>query len=215
MFEELDKTIKMLEDRAGGWVTRRDAALALGEYAQRSMATLKAHVTEKDVDVRRGVEEALRKLGAGAGAASMETPAALVKPAPPTMKELAQACIRKSKRAVKPDGDGFLVRVAMKDGRTQDVRIDRHREPEGREMIRVSTKCGEADEESIQWAIRSNSKFLYCAFCVEDCGGKDYLTIVANFDPAIVTPQLVKDAVKEIAFYGDWLEKKLSGEDRH
>lgn len=232
MYDALDKTIAELKDTSAGWVTRRDAALALGEFTRRALAALHEHANEKDVDVRMGVEAGLKAAGAPAapgatsrragspgassqratsqGAASAPRPS---KPSPTTMKELAQACIRKGKRTVKQDGDGFLVRVQMKGERTQDVRIDRYKEPDTREMIRVSTACGEADAESIAWAIRSNHKFLYCAFCVEERDGRDYLTIVSNFDPELATPALVKNAVKEIAYYGDWLEHKLSGED--
>ena len=213
--KSFENTIKSLEDTSGGWVTRRDAAVALGEYAKRALAVLNAHVNEKDVDVRKGVEDALQAAGASAAPPSGGRVAARpARPAPPTMKELAQACIRKGKRAVKPDGDGFLVRVQTRDRRTQDVRIDRHKRPDTREMIRVSTDCGQADEDAIAWAIRSNSKFMYCAFCVEEREGADHITIVSNFDPDIVAPEMVKNAVKEIAYYGDWLEKKLTGEDK-
>ena len=223
MYEALDKNIAELKDTSAGWVTRRDAAVALGEYARRALAALHAHADEKDVDVRLGVEAALKAAGAPAapgatsqratsqGAGSAPRPS---RPSPPTMKELAQACIRKGKRAVKQDGDGFLVRVQMKGERTQDVRIDRYKEPDTREMIRVSTSCGAADAASIAWAIRNNHKFLYCAFCVEVRDGRDHLTIVSNFDPELVTPELVKNAVKEIAYYGDWLENKITGEDK-
>jgi len=215
MYESLDKTIENLRDTSAGWVTRRDAAVALGEFAKRALATLHAHADEKDVDVRRGVEEALWAVDKPASSPTAKrAPAAKPrKPSPPTMKELAQACIRKGKRAVKPDGNGFVVRTQSRDGRTQDVRIDRYKQSDTREMIRVSTTCGEANAETIDWAIRSNNKFMYCAFCLEERDGKDYLMIVSNFDPELATPELVKNAVKEIAYYGDWLEKKLTGED--
>lgn len=214
MNEELDQTIKTLADASAGWVTRRDAALALGECARKSLAALQAHAHEKDVDVRYGVVEALNAAGAVAapegGRASVPA-----KPSPPTLKELAQACIRKSKRAVKPDGDGFVVRVQTKAGRKQDVRIDRCKPPGVREVIQVSTECGVADDRVVAWAIRSNGTLTYGAFCVEERDGREHLRIVSNFDPALATPEMVKNAVKEAAHYGDWLEKKLSGEDQH
>jgi hypothetical protein len=216
MFEEIEATIKTLNDSSAGWVNRRDAAVALGEYARRATAALHSRADEEDVDVRRGVEEALKSLGSpGPPAPVGRAPsAATVKPAPPTMKELAQACHRKSRREVRPDGEGFVVRVRLKDDRTQEVRIARHKRPDGHQVIRVSTECGAADDKSIAWAIRSNDQFLYCAFCLVSREDGEHLSIVSNFDPDLVQPEMVKNAVKEIAYYGDWLEKKLSGEDR-
>lgn len=217
MFEELEATIKTLNDTSAGWVNRRDAAVTLGEYAKRAAAALHARAQEPDVDVRRGVDEALKLLGSPlppAPSGKAAAPAS-ARPSPPTMKELAQACARKSRREVRPDGDGFVVRVRLKDDRSQEVRIERHKRADGHEMIRVSTECGAADEKSIAWAIRSNDQFLYCAFCLEPRETGDHLTIVSNFDPELVQPEMVKNAVKEIAYYGDWLEKKLTGEDNY
>src|SRR5690606_32607169 len=108
----------------------------------------------------------------------------------------------------KAKGDGFVVRVQCRDGRTQDVLIAPHQRSDGRELIRVSTQCGEADADTIAWAIRSNAELMYCAFSVVSKGDEERLIIVNNFNPDEVTPTMVKDAVKEIAYYGDWLESK-------
>ncbi|MBX3175881.1 MAG: hypothetical protein KF886_00830 [Candidatus Hydrogenedentes bacterium] len=210
MYEELDQTIAALENTSAGWVNRRDAAAALGEYIRRARAALEAHANEKDVDVRGSVVEALKT------AASPAAPAATsATPAPPTMRELARACYRKSRREVKPEGDGFVVRVQARDGRAQDVRIDRTTQADGREIIRVSTECAAADPETIAWAIRNHARFTYCAFCVEERGGVERLILACNFEPDLVSPAQVKNAVKEAAHYGDWLEKKLTGQDEH
>tara|TARA_R110001592_G_scaffold43707_1_gene141348 strand:- start:952 stop:1575 length:624 start_codon:yes stop_codon:yes gene_type:complete len=205
MLQDLKKIIDTLKDTSNGWVDRRDAADALGDIAGHAMAALRAHASESDVDVRTAVKRALAKVGA-VGTVSSAT-------APPTLAALAQACEKKLKRAVKAKGNGFVVRVQTKDGRTQDVLIAPHKRPDGRELIRVSTQCGEANSETIAWAIRSNAELMYCAFSVVTKGDKELLVIVNNFNPDEVTPTMVKDAVKEIAYYGDWLESKLSGKD--
>lgn len=214
MSEELEKVINTLADTSAGWVDRRDAADALGELAGKSLAALRKHADEGDVDVRAAVRRALEKLDVGAGA---QRPPSAEKGAVsrPTLKELAQACEKKLKRAVKPQGNGFVVRVQTRKGRTQDVFIQPHTRPDGRELIRVSTQCGEADAETIAWAIRSNTELMYCAFSVHSVDTKEQLQLVNNFNPDQVTPDMVKDAVKEIAFYGDWLEQKLTGKDDH
>jgi hypothetical protein len=216
MLKNLEKIITALADTNSGWVARRDAAEALGEVAKKSLAALKAHANEKDTDVRAAVERALAQVvlpPAQASSGGESSPAA--EPVPPTMKELALACVKKPKRAVRREGNGFVVRSAMKDGRTQDVLIARFTREDGRELIRVSTECGPADAETIAWAVRNNSQCMYCAFNVEARDGVDHLTILSNFDPKHVTPGMVRDAVKEMAYYGDWLEQKLTGEDAH
>ncbi|MCF6285307.1 MAG: HEAT repeat domain-containing protein [Candidatus Hydrogenedentes bacterium] len=212
MMKDLDNIIEALANSAAGWVTRRDAAEALGEIAGKSIAALKAHAEESDVDVRTAVQRALGDMGA-AGSASSAAPSQRSAPKRATLKELAQACEKKMRRAVKAHGDGYLVRVQNKGGRTQDVLIQLHKRTDGRELVRVSTQCGEADADTIAWAVRSNAKLMYCTFCVHTHAGKEQLMILSNFNPEHVTPPMVKDAVKEIAHYGDWLEKKLTGED--
>jgi hypothetical protein len=216
MLKDLDKIIAELADTNSGWVARRDAAEALGEIAKKSLAALMAHANEKDKDVRGTVDRALAQITLPAASAPGATDAAPpAEPVPPTMKELALACVKKPKRAVRREGTGFVVRSAMKDGRTQDVLIARFSREDGRELIRVSTECGPADAETIAWAVRNNNQCMYCAFNVEARDGVDHLTIMSNFDPKHVTPGMVRDAVKEMAYYGDWLEQKLSGGDAH
>lgn len=212
MLKSLEKIIAALADTNSGWVARRDAAEVLGEIAKKSLAALKAHANEKDTDVRVAVDRALAQIALPPTSASGAPPA---ESAPPTMKELALACVKKPKRAVRREGNGFVVRSAMKEGRTQDVLIARFTRDDGRELIRVSTECGPADGETIAWAVRNNSQCMYCAFNVEARDGVDHLTILSNFDPKHVTPGMVRDAVKEMAYYGDWLEQKLTGGDAH
>jgi len=214
MQEELKKIIEALSDTSAGWVGRRDAADALGDLASRALAALREHAADGDVDVRAAVERALGKVGVSAGnrATAPSDQSAVRKP---TLQELAQACEKKMKRAVKPYGKGYMVRVQTKGGRAQDVLIQPHTRPDGRELIRISTFCGEADADTIGWAIRSNAKLMYCAFSVHAHGDKEQLMLINNFNPDQVTPDMVRDAVKEIAFYGDWLEKKLTGKDEH
>jgi hypothetical protein len=211
MLDDLNNIVNALADSSAGWVARRDAAEALGQIAQTSLTALRSHKDEGDVDVRVAVERALASIGAGAS--NVAATAARGASEEPTLKELAQACEKKLRRAIKPEDDGYLVRVQMKQGRTQDVIIQPHKRSDGREMIRASTQCGKPDAETIAWAIRSNDKLSYCAFSIHGEGEEERLVIVKNFDPARVTGEMVKDAVKEIAFYGDWMEKKLTGED--
>jgi len=212
MFKDLDLIVASLADANAGWVVRRDAAEALGEVARRSLASLQAHLQDADTDVRAAVEKAWRGVTPPPPAEGGESTA---DPSPPSMKTLALACVKKPKRAVRRDENGFTVRVQMKDERAQDVQVTRLTREDGRDLIRIVTDCGPADGETISWAVRNSDQFMYCAFSVEERDGVEHLRIVKNFDMKHVTPGLVRDAVKEIAYYGDWLEKKLTGGDDH
>jgi len=213
MLDELDKIIADLANPDAGWVVRRDAAEALGEIGKKSLDALNARADEKDVDVRSAAERARARISGAIPSAAASAPAA--RPGPPTMKELAAACAKKSVRGIKAEGDGFIVRVKLKEDRMQYVRVARHAREDGLELLRASTECGPADDERIAWAIKRNSQFIYGAFCLEERDGANHLRIAAQFDMRHVTPAMVKDAVKEMAFYGDWLERKLTNGDTH
>ena len=88
MIEDLNKNIAALADTRAGWVIRRDAAELLGELAKRSLAALKANLTEHDTDVRSAVEKALASVGESAVPA--ESVAEAAPATPPTMKALAR-----------------------------------------------------------------------------------------------------------------------------
>ena len=52
---------------------------------------------------------------------------------------------------------------------------------------------------------------LEAALAEED--GEDRLVLINNFVTSQATPRGIRACVKEMAAYGDWIEKKLSGED--
>ena len=43
----------------------------------------------------------------------------------------------------------------------------------------------------------------------------EHLILVENYHRAKVSPDEVLTSVKQVAFYGDWLEKRLSKEDAY
>ena len=206
MINSIEDAIRTLEDKNAGWVSRRDAALSLGECARRARETLIAHQSEEDVDVRRGVDEALEKTGEAAPPGEKGTP---------TLDQLVRACERPGKRRVAPHGKGYLITVDLGEGRIQRVRVKESTSRDGRPTIRVYTRCGIADEKTLAWAMQANAHLLHAAFGTVDDEDGEMLILVRNFDRSLVKAEDLKACIKEIAFYGDWMESKLTSQDQH
>ena len=206
MWEPLEQAIRDLSDARAGWVVRRDAAEALGKAAQQALACLQSHRKDKDQDVQRAVEDALRSLHLGD-----------IPPAPEnrtyTIEEMVQACEKKGKRVVEAQGDGYAIHVKLAGGRSQTVHVKPYSRSDGTQLIRIHTLCGEATEKVIHWALRGNSKLPHCAFALHKRDDKEWIILVYNLDRDRATPEELSTAVKAIAHYGDWFEKRLSGQD--
>ncbi len=209
MFEEIDGAAKHLADTKAGWVDRRDGAATLGKAAAKALAALKAHEDEPDVDVRRAVEKALGEASAALTGVEPES----AEPGKLTLEQLVRACERPGKREVQASGNGFLVKVRTKGGRTQDVYVMPVTRLDGIELIRVYTLCGPASPEMSDWAMRTNAKLAQCAFALWEQDGEEQMALMNMYLAEDTTPREIHVAIKEIAYYGDWVEHKITGED--
>ncbi|MCP4639964.1 MAG: hypothetical protein GY851_06015 [bacterium] len=208
MFEQINEVGKNLQNEKAGWVTRRDAAETLGKIASAALSVLNDHRDEMDVDVRRGVEEALGHASAAlAGVAPKARETAF------SLADLARMCEKKDRRVVKPSGDGFVVDVTLKSGRGQAVFISPLKQKDGTELIRVFTYCGKVCPDSMKWALRANMKLSQGALAIDKAEGEERFVLLNCFIASEVTPMELKASVKEIAYYGDWMEHKLTGMD--
>ena len=209
MFEVIDSAAENLGNRDAGWVTRRDGADLLGKIAIRALAALHKASDEQDVDVRRAVEQAL-----GQAAAALEG----VKPRPVersfTLNELVRASEKAGERVVTEVNENeYLVEVTLRGGRNQSVHIRKFQRKDGIDLIQVYTVCGKADERSYAWALRANMKLVQGAVALEKKGDEELFVLTTSFIAAHVTRGEMKAAIKETAYYGDWMESKLSGQD--
>jgi hypothetical protein len=207
--DELEKAAKNLADTDAGWVHRRDGAAKLGEIAARALDVLRQFSDELDVDVHRAVDDALEN---ASGALQGVTP--VRQTSHYTLKELAEGLADSDKRTVAPHEDGYVVQLELNNDRTQAVFIMPHTLRDGAETIRVFTRCGAPTKESLEWALRANMKLSQGALAIRraDDGKKEFV-IINCFLANELTPTELKDAVKRVAFYGDWVEQKLSDLD--
>ncbi len=204
MARELEEAEQNLSNARAGWVHRRDAALALGRWAAIALDALKRHINDPDPDVRRAVAETLAKI---------HLPAVPASDGSYPLETLARACEKPGKREVQSDGSDFMVQVKLPEGRQQQVRLSPAANRDGHPLIHVSTRCGEASEKAKNWALRYNAKLVHCAFAVQAGDEREELVLMENIPFRHATPEAVKAAVKEIAFYGDWIEQRLHGGD--
>jgi len=205
---ELEKLAKQLHDPEAGWVVRRDAAENLGKAACFVLDALREHADEMDVDVRRAVDHAL---GEASAALAGVPPLPQVKQY--TLEELAKACAKDGERVVAPHGKGFVVQVTLKSGRRQAVYLNHHQRKDGMELIRIFTECGPPREDALEWALRANMKITHGALALTKDSGEERLVLTDCYLAHAATPAEIKASVKELAFYGDWIESKLTGLD--
>ena len=205
--KDIEAAATILRNEEAGWVNRRDAADRLGEVAARALAVLHDAQAGNDPDVQRAVARALAH-----ARAALEGVAPQARTF--TLEELAQSCAKRGSREVSAHGKGYQVVVHLTDGRRQIVYIDPYRRSDGTELVRVQTFCGRDPQgDTLRWALRSNGKLAQCALAVSYAEDEERLVLLNNFLLSETTPIEIRDAVKEIAFYGDWLEQKLSGLD--
>lgn len=209
MLGELENLIRKLENRDDNWVTRRDAAEALGKVVHAALAALVAHRADPDMDVQLQVERSLEGLRAIALPPTVGTKEF-------TLRELAYACEKRPVRIVEPWENGFAVTVKCGEDRSQRVMVTSYDTRENR-LVRIYTPCGTANPEMYEWALKANSRMTMGFFAlVRTRSGDRQLVLLHTLPRKDATPQLVKTAVKRIAVLGDEMERHIHGpgEDR-
>ncbi len=224
MNEALVKAKETLANPKAGWVNRRDAAECLGEAAAIALGALAGCRKDPDVDVRSAVEKMLAKAHAAGGASSgvatnsgASATASGIKskrvPGTYSLEELARGCEKAGHRTVTERDEGFDVEVTMPNGRHQRVRIAPFERKDGLNMVRILTHCGKPSAAYYAWALQTNMILTHGALAVTGEGADQQFVIVHCYAMSEATPACVKASVKEIAYYGDWLEGKLTGRD--
>ena len=204
MMTQLEQLVRTLENREAGWVVRRDAAELLGRVAQTAIAALTAQRNDTDMDVQLQVERSLEGLYA------LSLPGA-ARRGEFTLRDLAMACDKRPARVVEPHHDGYVVTVRLDAARSQRVHIMPYESRDGRRIIRVYTVCGTATPEAMAWVLRSNGKLTHGAFAIlQGKDGPEQIVLLNNLMRQDATPDAIKMSVKQIAYFGDQLEQRLS-----
>jgi len=204
MIPEVQQAIQTLRNTQAGWATRKETAQKLGATIQKALQALHDHTQDADHDVRRAVHAALDLLTTQQRETLLRDFA---------LQELAQACEKKDTRTVTPHQDGYTIDVRIDQTRTQRVYLTPQTRNDGTRLLRIYTLCGKPDTPTTTWALRANTRLTNCAFALENHQGTEHIILNRNFERDKASPAETALAVKEIAFYGDWLEKKITGHD--
>ncbi len=210
MFDQLEKHAETLRNTNAGWVSRRDAADDLGRIAAYALVALREHQDEMDTDVRRSIDKALAQASAALAGIKPEISKS---PRLYTLEELVRACQKEGSREISPYGDGYVVEVTLHSGRKQRVYVEPFTRKDGLKLVRVYTYCGAYTPETAGWALRANMKMAQGALAVTTHEEQECFVLTNCYLSGEVTPAELKTSVKEIAFYGDWMEEKLEGGD--
>lgn len=202
--QPIEKAATELADERAGWVTRRDAADALGRAAEKAIRALQARRHEKDIDVKTAVDRALGRVSAALAGEPAKGGY--------TLEELAQACAKPGKRIVTAEDEGYTVEVMLSNDRRQRVRVEETERERGR-LVVISTRCGKATPDALSWALRANVSLTLGALALVEEDGEERFLIRNCYIAREATPLEVKASVKEVAFYGDWIERKLAGSE--
>jgi hypothetical protein len=211
MRETVRNSVSQLDDTGGGWVFRRDAAEALGRGAAEAVEALKAHQDDPDQDVRRTVRTALLHVREAFRGAESDVPAGRT-----PLERMVRALESPGKRDWVDAPTGFALKVSLPSGRSQTVRVEPAQSQGNEDTVIVWTPCAAANPKAYEWALKNNNHFALCAVTLRDHEGAETLCMLGSFLAEELTPSELKAAVKEVAFYGDWLEERLSkGEDTY
>ena len=202
----IEKAKETLRNTGAGWVNRRDAVVELAETAARVMEVLTEFTEDADTDVRLAVTRALDELKSAA-APPVESKSY------PSLGEMARALEKRGSRTVSQQGNRFAIEIQLDGGRTQTVYLQPHERRDGTKLLRVFTFCGAPTEDAHPWALRANMKLTQSAVALHKLDGEEMFVVTRTFLDGEASPRELKAAVKEIAFYGDYIEKRLTGLD--
>ncbi|MFA7692387.1 MAG: hypothetical protein GX117_11065 [Candidatus Hydrogenedentes bacterium] len=203
MTKSIEELIQELGDKSAGWATRRNAAELLGKHAHRIVSELLFYKNDSDMDVKMEVERSITPL-------SLLLSDQSISDKQYTLRELALACEKRQARHVETYQKGFVVTLRGQDGESQRVYINSVKSSDIPDSFRIFMLCGEITEENYPFIMTANSKLVHASFSIISFEGNKQLALVINIPVTDATPNLVKRSVKEIAYYGSWMEKKLS-----
>ena len=202
----IEKAAETLRDTNAGWVNRRDAVVELAETAEQAMEVLAEFAEDTDTDVRMAVTRALDELQRSA------VPAVDAK-SYPSLAEMTLALKKRGSRSVRQDGERFIIEIQLEEGRKQTVYIQPYKRRDGADLLRVFTYCGAPTPEAYAWALRGNMRLAHCAIALHKLDGDEVFVVTRTFLEGEASPRELKATVKEVAFYGDYIENRLTGLD--
>ena len=114
------------------------------------------------------------------------------------------------------EGDHYVAKVALDDGRSQTIWVDfSASDQDGDPIVQLSTACGPANQDYYQWALELNMTIPFGAIGVARLGEEECFALVDSYSRSTVDPQDIAKSLMTLACQGDAIEQSLASEDRH
>jgi len=115
-----------------------------------------------------------------------------------------------------PDGDGFVVTVPLQGGRSQRVYIEQDRGGNLKdELVKIYSPCAPFQSDFAERALALNAHIPHASIAVQPHHGKMYYVMMAAYPRSTCDPEEVRVATRTIAYWSDYIEHTLTGEDVH
>jgi hypothetical protein len=139
---------------------------------------------------------------------------ALADHVPLTPEEIVQLVVEGTSAKYKATRSGFLLRILLRGGRQQKVRLKFNSvDEDGSPIIQIFSVIGPAREEYYRWALKLNPTFSYGAIGLVKIDDKDMLVAMDTFLEETVDIKALKKSVWTLAGKADGLEQKLIKKD--
>ena len=130
--------------------------------------------------------------------------------------QLMEVATRDLPISLTPEGEHFIAKMALDDGRSQTIWVDfSATDQEGEPIVQLSTACGPASSDHYEWALELNMTIPFGAIGIARVGEDRCFALVDSYSRSTIDPQDIAKSLTTLARRGDSIEKSLSDEDRH
>jgi serine/threonine-protein kinase len=113
------------------------------------------------------------------------------------------------------EGDVLALKIRLPSGRSQRVWIEVTGSIVAEELVRIYSVCAPLDESYARRALELNAKVPHAALALQDVEGRPHFVMVSSYPRATCDPEEIRASVLSIAFWADYVEASLTGQDQH
>ena len=214
VYQSANSMAKMAENSGGG---TGSGAMNMGMGAGFGMM-MPAMIQQAMQNVRPqaaapGTAPVAAAVGAAAGAGLDFSALSAVATDP---KQLVRSVVQSGGWPLEESGDAWQVTVPTGAMRKQAVAIRfGQKDPEGHEVIAISSVCGPASPQNALSLLRYNSQMVHGAFAVQKTESGEMVVVQANQLADAADPLELTRVITAVAWQADKVEEKITGGDNH
>lgn len=109
----------------------------------------------------------------------------------------------------------YCLSVRLPQGRQQKVFMESSGHRSDEQLLLIYSLCCPAVPEFYESALRLNAEFSHGGISIRQIEGVPWFVMIDTYPRGTVDPEEVRKSVREIAEHADWIEQKLTGQDRN